>query len=121
MKVMIIEDELDVAKATKGGLEDEGFEVEIGFGGKAGLALLEKKMYDIILLDILMPLMDGVETLRRIKKIKGCDKIPVIAVTAVSISSEIKKTLEEIDPKIGFVEKPYHLDDLIAEIKKRAK
>jgi two-component system sensor histidine kinase/response regulator len=120
-KVLIVEDDIGVAKATQGALEDEGFEVQVGIGGKASLEILEKTRPNIILLDILMPLMDGVETLRRLRKIKGCEKIPVIAVTAVSSTSGVKKELETIDPKIKFIEKPYHIDELVAEIKKRVK
>ncbi|MCK4327125.1 MAG: response regulator [Candidatus Diapherotrites archaeon] len=121
MKVMIVEDEPDVAKAIKGVLVDEGFGVEIALGGKDCLEKLKKSEPDVILLDILMPIMDGTEVLRRLKKDKKTAKIPVIVLTAVSAESEVKKTLEEIDPKIGFIEKPYSIDQILAEIKKLVK
>lgn len=119
MKVMVVEDDVDVAKAIQGVLEDEGIDVQVALGGRACFEKLEKYKPDIILLDVLMPMMDGVEVLRRLKADKKTAKIPVIAVTAVSAESDVKTKLEEIDPKIGFVEKPYSIDQILKEIKKR--
>jgi CheY-like chemotaxis protein len=121
MKVMVVEDEPDIAKAVKGALEEEaGYEVEVAVGGTDCLQRLRKSRPDIILLDVLMPVMSGVEVLKRLRKDANTKSIPVIAVTAVSAESKIKAELKAIDPDVGFVEKPYDIDTLLKEIRKRA-
>jgi len=120
-KVLVIEDEFDVAQSIKSVLEEENFEVLIGIGGHDALEKLETYKPDVILLDIIMPIMDGTEVLKKLRENKATKNIPVVAVTAISASAGIKNELLGIDPKIGFIEKPYHIDDLLKEIKSTIK
>ncbi|MBI4436523.1 MAG: response regulator [Candidatus Omnitrophica bacterium] len=92
-KILIIDDQENFGKFLKCYLEkDQEYEGITATSGKEGLALLQKEKPDLILLDIIMPDMDGIETLKRIKEI---DKdIPVCIVTVVMDDKEGQKCFE---------------------------
>jgi CheY-like chemotaxis protein len=80
--ILVVDDEKHICELYKGELEDEGYAVTIAFSGKEALAAVEKARPDLIVLDIQMPGMDGIETL---EKLLGQDLgIPVILNTAYS-------------------------------------
>ncbi len=68
-KVLIIEDEIATARPVKEALEIEGFSVDIAEDGIQGLKMFNEKRYDLILLDLKMPKMDGYEVLKEVRKI----------------------------------------------------
>ena len=114
-KVLIIDDELDFCKLVKLNLELSGqFEAHIAVNGKQGLDLARKTKPDLIILDILMPGMDGFEVLEALKKDSRMVQIPVIMLTAKSDDasriSAAKLYSEE------FIAKPIQAQDLIAKI-----
>lgn len=83
IKVLVIDDEKDILWTTKKTLEVIGnFDVETAESGKKGVALAKKERPDIILLDIIMPEMDGFEVLKKLKKNSATTKIPVIMFSA---------------------------------------
>ena len=67
-KVLIIDDEKDILDTLSSILEDEGFSVSKAADGKEGLALFEREKPDIVLLDVWMPELDGIQVLKKIKK-----------------------------------------------------
>jgi len=79
-KILVVDDEENIRFLYKEELGDEGYEVTLASSGKEALELLESGKPDLITLDIKMPEIDGIETLRRIKEID--EKIPVILCTA---------------------------------------
>ena len=81
MKALIVDDNLINLKVAQRLLEHEGLEVETVMSGYECLARVKEISYDIIFMDIMMPEMDGVETLNKLKEINGFN-IPVIALTA---------------------------------------
>ncbi len=93
--VLIIDDDsfLSGIYATK--LDIEGFGVVTAKDGEEGLKMLEKELPDLILLDVLMPKLDGFETLKRIKAIPGAADIPVIMLTNLGQKEDIEKGLEQ--------------------------
>lgn len=95
-KVLIVDDDsfLSGIYATK--LDLEGFEVATARDGEEGLKMLERdELPDLILLDILMPKLDGFETLGKIKEIEGAKDIPVIMLTNLGQKEDVEKGLEQ--------------------------
>ncbi len=111
-KVLLVEDNKINQKLEGLLLEKMGFYFDIANNGKEALSLFEKNSYDLILMDIQMPVMDGVEATKRIREIekhKG-GHIPILALTASAFSDEIKEFLEAgMD---GFVPKPINYTSL---------
>lgn len=91
-KILIIEDEKTLARALELKLTHSGFEVKKVFNGEDGIALLQKESFALILLDLIMPKMDGftVMTTLRVKKIKT----PVMILTNLSQENDMKRTKE---------------------------
>jgi DNA-binding response OmpR family regulator len=111
-KVLIIEDDYSIAELQKDYLELSGFEVKICTDGVEGLNSLKEKEYDLVILDIMLPKIDGYEILRSIQDDK---EIPVLLVSA-------KK--EEIDKIKGlslgaddYITKPFSPGELVARVK----
>ncbi|HLB05770.1 MAG TPA: response regulator, partial [Thermodesulfobacteriota bacterium] len=74
--ILIIDDEKSIRASLKGALEDEGFEVLTAPDGESGIARASDELPDLILLDIWMPGIDGIETLNRLKRL--LPKLPVV-------------------------------------------
>ena len=112
-KILIIEDELDLVKGLKMNLVDEGYEVDYAIHGKEGLEKALKEKPDLILLDIMLPGIDGLEICKELRRNKV--DIPILLLTAKG---------EEIDKVIGFeigaddyISKPFSIRELLARIK----
>jgi two-component system nitrogen regulation response regulator NtrX len=110
--VLIVDDEDNIRLSLKGSLEDEGFYVMQASTGEDALKIIEKQDVDIVLLDIWMPGIDGIETLQAIKKTNP--DLPVIIMTGHgSIDAAVKTTrLGALD----FLEKPLDLNRIIITI-----
>lgn len=111
-KILIVEDDLSIAELQKDYLDLAGFNVSISADGLEALDLIQKDDYDLLILDIMLPGLDGLEILRRIRDVKN---IPVLLVSA-------KK--EEIDKIKGFslgaddyITKPFSPGELVARVK----
>lgn len=91
-KILIIEDEKTLARALGFKLTHSGFEVKIVFNGEEGIAMLKKESFSLILLDLIMPQMDGfaVLTVLREQNIKT----PVMVLSNLSQESDMKRTKE---------------------------
>lgn len=93
-KVLIVEDDPFIADVYVLKLESEGYEVETAEDGLKGLEMLKKNKYDVILLDILMPNLDGFKVLEQIKMKPDISKIPVIILTNLSQKKDIQKGID---------------------------
>lgn len=112
-KVLIVEDEQSFADALRSGLEQEGFAVQFANDGESALVDFEAAEPDIVLLDVMLPKMSGIDVCREIRS--RSSKVPVIMVTARN---------SEIDTVVGlevgaddYVAKPYRLRELVARIR----
>ncbi|MCX7766536.1 MAG: sigma-54 dependent transcriptional regulator [Candidatus Sumerlaeia bacterium] len=86
-KILIVEDDVNFAERLKKNLELEGFIAEVAEGGRAGLSALQQKFYDLVIVDIKMPDLDGLEVLRQIKasdKPEFDSEIPVVMLTSIN-------------------------------------
>ena len=80
VKILIVEDEKKVANFTKKGLQEEGYVVDMAHDGEEGLTLATESAYDVIILDIYLPKLDGLAVLRMLREEKV--KTPVLLLTA---------------------------------------
>lgn len=114
-KVLIVDDEPDAVIATKRALEADGYNVIEANNGNMAFDILKSDIPDVILLDVMMPDMDGFEVCRRLKEETPYENIPVIMLTA---KGEINDKVEGLD--IGaddYMTKPFNLKELKARIK----
>lgn len=93
-KVLIIEDEDLVARMLLNSLQFAGFKVQVANNGEDGIKTAKSFRPDLILLDIMMPGIDGIEVLRRLKKDSSIQTIPVVILTNLSGNNDEKYALE---------------------------
>jgi two-component system alkaline phosphatase synthesis response regulator PhoP len=113
-KILVVDDEVHIVELLKMNLKRHGYEPICAYSGKEALQSADAYLPDLILLDIMMPDMDGIETCRRLKQNLKLRKIPIIMLTAKS---------EETDKVIGlsvgaddYITKPFSLRELFARI-----
>lgn len=113
--ILVIDDELDILTLAIARLETSGYNVLKAETAEEGLAILKKKRPDLILLDILLPGMQGDELCRILKKDSGLKSIPVILFTASIVRVQAK--IKEIGAD-DYIIKPFEPDMLIYKIKR---
>ena len=107
-KVLVVDDELEVRQVLREFLSSRGYDVTTASGGAEALAIVETIKPDLVLLDVAMPDMDGVETLKRIVAIE-----PALAVIMVTANSDIGTTSKLLAlGAVDYVPKPFDLDYL---------
>ncbi len=105
-KILCIEDDSDIQTMIKLSLKFKGgYEVILAGDGFSGIEMAEKETPDVILLDVMMPELDGYETCKQLKANPLTKDIPVIFLTARAQEKEIKKGLEM--GAIGYLTKPF--------------
>ncbi|MEI8345251.1 MAG: response regulator transcription factor [Candidatus Omnitrophota bacterium] len=92
-KVLIVEDDKNISKLIKYNLEKEGFLCTTCFDGGEARKILDKDLFDLIILDIMLPGIDGLEICRQVKQEKRLSNVPIIMLTAKG---------EEVDRVVGF-------------------
>ena len=111
-RVLLVDDEVDFTVVFKERLEARGLSVVTAAGGPEAVAAVRKKTFDMIILDLQMPGMDGIETLKEILKLD--EKAQVILLTGHATS---KKGVEAIKHgAVDFLEKPADIQDLLGRI-----
>ncbi|MBI5701570.1 response regulator [Candidatus Saganbacteria bacterium] len=114
-KILIIEDEKDIVQTLEYNLKKEGFSVSKAFDGTQGLKLAMDALPDLILLDLMLPGIDGLELCRRLKKDKKTENIPIIMLTAKSAETDKVVGLEM--GADDYITKPFSIRELIARVK----
>jgi CheY-like chemotaxis protein len=112
--VLAVDDEANSRKMIKLLLEREGYRVVTASNGEEGLLLAKVEQPAIILLDVMMPKMDGHETLKRLRADQDTNGIPVIMVTARGTEHDIAASFRL--GAVFHVEKPYETKDLLQKI-----
>src|SRR5260221_14336123 len=87
-RVLVVDDEVVIADAIAAVLQDEGYEVVVAANGQEGLARAREARPDVILADVMMPVMDGEEMVRRLRAEAATATVPVIVMSAVYHSRE---------------------------------
>ena len=112
MRILIVEDEPDLLTALGRALRDEGYAVDTAADGEDGFYKAESSDYDAIVLDVMLPKMDGWEILRQLRKIK---KTPVLMLTARDQSRDRVKGLDT--GADDYVVKPFDLEEIFARLR----
>lgn len=115
-KILFIEDEEALQKSLTKVLEIEGFNVISAYDGQSGIETVEKEMPDLILLDLILPKIDGFEVLKRIKTTPATKEIPVIILTNLEQIQSVDKLIE-YGPLNYLVKANYNLDEIVEKIK----
>ena len=118
-KILIIDDEEDIQKLLKIRLEQDSFTVITAGDGASGAKIAEQEIPDLILLDIMMPNVDGYSCLKEIRKNQKTKNIPVIMLSGKE--EEKVRDLFAFQKINGYVEKPFELDNLVAKIRETLK
>lgn len=112
MKILVVDDEKLLVKGIKFNLENEGYQVDAAYDGEAAVEMAARGGYDLIILDLMMPKMDGLEACMTIR---GSSTVPIIMLTAKS---------EDTDKLIGFeygaddyITKPFNILELKARVR----
>ena len=113
MRILLVEDELKVARFVQKGLQAEGYDVEVAADGKLGEKKARSDTFDLVLLDILLPKKNGFEILQALRKDKI--KIPIIMLTARGTTEDIVSGLD-----LGaddYLTKPFAFNELLARVR----
>ena len=111
IRVLVVEDEESYRQALSSGLKGEGFEVELAPDGAVALRLFADRPPDIVLLDMLLPGMHGMEVCRRMRAMA---QVPIVMVSAVDTELDVVLGLEL--GAAGYVTKPFRLRELVARM-----
>jgi two-component system phosphate regulon response regulator PhoB len=114
-RILLIEDEPDIAEVLQYNLEKEGFEVETARRGDSGLDAIRRDAPDLVLLDLMLPGMDGLELTRLLKRDGGTSRVPIVMLTARG---------EEVDRIVGlelgaddYISKPFSPREVVLRVK----
>ncbi len=112
MRILVVDDEKIIVKGIKFNLENEGFDIETAYNGEDALEIIKNVHIDLVILDLMMPKLDGLETCRRIREFST---VPIIMLTAKS---------EDTDKLLGFefgaddyITKPFNILELKSRVR----
>lgn len=112
MRILIVEDEAEISRFLRLELKYEGYEIEVASDGRTGLELALSEGFDLILLDVLLPELNGIEVLRRLRREKHT---PVIMLTA---RDTVADKVTGLDTGANdYITKPFHIEELLARIR----
>lgn len=113
-KIILVEDEINIASFIERGLREFGHEVSVVYDGNAGWELLQNESFDLLILDIIMPGMNGLELCRMYRQRFGYHS-PVVMLTALGTTDDIVKGLDA--GADDYLVKPFSFQELEARIK----
>ncbi|MGQ9509996.1 MAG: response regulator transcription factor [Thermodesulfobacteriota bacterium] len=113
MRILVIEDERKVASFIKRGLEEEHYAVDTAYDGETGLSMVETNEYDLVVLDLMIPKINGMEVLRRIRANKN--NVPILVLTAKDSTEDIVMGLDAGCD--DYLTKPFEFKVFLARIR----
>lgn len=113
MRILVIEDEKKIAALIKRGLKEEGYASDLASDGEEGLFMASTNQYDVIILDVMLPKLDGINICRRLREKKI--PTPVIMVTAKDAVTDKVKGLDS--GADDYLTKPFAFEELLARIR----
>jgi DNA-binding response OmpR family regulator len=115
-KIVLAEDEPQIARLIEFKLKKEGYSVTWKENGEEALKAIKTEEPDLVILDVMMPVMDGYEVLRRLKEDENLKSIPVVMLTARAQEKDVVKGIN-----LGaedYITKPFHPAELLARVKR---
>lgn len=111
-KVLLIEDEPQIARFVQLELQHEGYDVTLAYDGRVGLEVFKASSFDVVLLDIMLPSLNGIEVLRRIR---FTSSVPIIMLTARdSVMDKVSGLDNGAD---DYITKPFAIEELLARLR----
>jgi two-component system, OmpR family, response regulator MprA len=117
MRILLVEDDREVAEYIRRELDDESYLVSVCHDGASGLHAAQRAAFDIIILDVMLPFMDGLEVTRRLRL--GHVQTPILLLTARDAPEEIVRGLDA--GADDYLTKPFSFDVLVARIRARTR
>lgn len=114
-RILIVDDNPKNLKLLQVILQQNGYETLVAEDGKKGVSVARESMPDLILMDIQMPVMDGIQALKELKSDLSTASIPIIALTSYAMSGDREKMLNEGFQ--GYIPKPVDFQNLIENLK----
>ena len=113
MKILLIEDEPKVAAFIKKGLEEQFYNITLAYDGNMGCKLALEQDFELVILDVVLPHMNGFEVCKQIRQFKK--ELPILMLSALGTVSDKVKGLE--NGADDYLVKPFHFDELLARVK----
>jgi two-component system alkaline phosphatase synthesis response regulator PhoP len=114
-KILVVDDEVDLVETIRFPLEMEGFNVLVSYNGEDALNQARKERPDLILLDLMLPKLDGYKVCRLLKFDERYKDIPILMLTAKT--QEKDKLLGKETGADEYITKPFEIDELISKVK----
>jgi two-component system, chemotaxis family, chemotaxis protein CheY len=114
--ILVVDDSESVREVVKFTLESAGYTVTTGVDGKVALSLLEKSPVDLVLTDLNMPNLDGIELIKEVRQLDSFKFTPILLLTTES--QKQKKEEAKAAGATGWIVKPFAQDKLLATVKK---
>src|SRR4030043_1209514 len=114
-KILVVEDEVDLVETVRFPLEMEGFDVLVSYNGEDALNQARKESPDLIILDLMLPKLDGYKVCRLLKFDDRYKHIPILMLTAKA--QEKDKALGMETGANEYITKPFEMDDLLKKVK----
>ena len=120
--ILVVDNDVSTAVTMKAAVEDSpDYKADVTYSGKEALGKMKVSVYDLILLDIMMPELSGIDVCKQMLKDERLKKIPVVLVSALPIASKgFQRSIgnfDELSVVKGVVEKPFDVEDLQVKIK----
>lgn len=113
--ILVVDDEFDIAEAVKAILEEDGYRVQVCGNGSEALRCLKEVKPDLAILDIMMPRLNGYETLKAVRKQPDFERLPVLLMSAI-----VPEVTSGGYTWEGFLKKPFSLNDLLEQVHRLA-
>lgn len=116
MKLLVVEDEIKTANTLQRGLEEKGYEVQIAYDGETALMLTGRNKFDVIITDIIVPKINGLEFCKKLRENKNYT--PVIMLTALGLTADKLRGFDSGSD--DYLVKPFDFEELLARIRVQA-
>lgn len=116
MKLLVVEDEIKTANTLQKGLEEKGYDVQIAYDGETALMLTGRNKFDVIITDIIVPKINGLEFCKKLRENKNYT--PVIMLTALGLTADKLRGFDSGSD--DYLVKPFDFEELLARIKVQA-
>lgn len=117
MRILLVEDDPSLVSLYKTKIESEGFLVDIAMDGEEGLKKARQGGYNLVILDLVLPKIDGIEVLKKIKQDENTHDLPVLILTNVGTADILMTEAENLGAKEYILKYNTSLNDLIKKIK----
>jgi len=114
-RILIVEDDLTTVQLIEFLLKKNNFEVLVAYNGVEALQISKEEKPDLILMDVMMPKMDGIEAIKKLQEDKNTQDIPIVILSALGQEMDVMRGLEA--GASGYIVKPFSSKELLDEIK----